>query len=202
MKALKTTLVLAGMAPLLFAGCATQKATYVDPNGPRTVATVGQINIQDWDNAANTMINSLIENVISTGRVKGTPDAPAIMAISRIVNSTGQHIDTDLLVKKIRIALNKTGRVQTTTTVGLGGQAEDPLAKGLKQEKEFLDDKKVTRSPDYTLSGKIIEDRVRQDNIRQSSYVFQLSLTDNTGVAVWEDEKTITKQGTRAGTSF
>jgi hypothetical protein len=174
----------------------------VDPNGPRTVATVGQINIQDWDNAANTMINSLIENVISAGRVKGTPEAPAIMAISRIVNSTGQHIDTDLLVKKIRIALNKTGRVQTTTTVGLGGQAEDPLAKGLKQEKEFFDDKKVTRSPDYTLSGKIIEDRVRQDNIRQSSYVFQLSLTDNTGVAIWEDEKTITKQGKRTGTSF
>jgi len=188
---------------LLFTGCATtQKATYVDPNGPRTVATVGQINIQDWDNAANTMINSLIENVISTGRVKGTAEAPAIMAISRIVNSTGQHIDTDLLVKKIRIALNKTGRVQTTTTMGLGGQAEDPLAKGLKQEKEFFDDKKVTRTPDYTLSGKIIEDRVRQDNVRQSSYVFQLSLTDNTGVAVWEDEKTITKQGKRVGTSF
>lgn len=194
MKALKTTLALASIAPLLFAGCASsQKATYVDPNGPRTVATVGQINIQDWDNASNTMINSLIDNVISTGRVKGTPEAPAIMAISRIVNSTGQHIDTDLLVKKIRIALNRTGRVLTTTTVGLGGQAEDPLAKELKQ---------VSRAPDYTLSGKIIEDRVRQDSTLQSSYVFQLSLTDNSGVAVWEEEKTITKQGKRVGTSF
>jgi len=194
MKALKTTLALASIAPLLFAGCASsQKATYVDPNGPRTVATVGQINIQDWDNASNTMINSLIDNVISTGRVKGTPEAPAIMAISRIVNSTGQHIDTDLLVKKIRIALNRTGRFLTTTTVGLGGQAEDPLAKELKQ---------VSRAPDYTLSGKIIEDRVRQDSTLQSSYVFQLSLTDNSGVAVWEEEKTITKQGKRVGTSF
>ncbi len=194
MKAIKTTLALASIAPLLFAGCASsQKATYVDPNGPRTVATVGQINIQDWDNASNTMINSLIDNVISTGRVKGTAEAPAIMAISRIVNSTGQHIDTDLLVKKIRIALNRTGRVLTTTTVGLGGQAEDPLAKELKQ---------VSRAPDYTLSGKIIEDRVRQDSTLQSSYVFQLSLTDNSGVAVWEEEKTITKQGKRVGTSF
>jgi uncharacterized protein (TIGR02722 family) len=194
MKAIKTTLALASIAPLLFAGCASsQKATYVDPNGPRTVATVGQINIQDWDNASNTMINSLIDNVISTGRVKGTTEAPAIMAISRIVNSTGQHIDTDLLVKKIRIALNRTGRVLTTTTVGLGGQAEDPLAKELKQ---------VSRAPDYTLSGKIIEDRVRQDSTLQSSYVFQLSLTDNSGVAVWEEEKTITKQGKRVGTSF
>ena len=30
----------------------------------------------------------------------------------------------------------------TTTTMGIGGIAEDPLAKGIQQEKEFYADKK------------------------------------------------------------
>jgi PBP1b-binding outer membrane lipoprotein LpoB len=38
---------------------------------------------------------------------------------------------------------------------------------------------------------------------RQSTYSFQLSLTDSkTGLAVWEDKKEITKQGTRPSVGF
>jgi uncharacterized protein (TIGR02722 family) len=186
---------------LLVAGCA-QQATYVDPSGPRVVTTVGNINIQDYANAAETMINSLIESVINAGKLKAPAGQPSMLAISRIVNNTTQQIDTDLLVKKIRVALNKTGKVVTTTTFGLGGQAEDPLAQGIQQQTDFFAGKKIARLPDYSLSGKIIEQRERYGDIRQSSYVFQLSLTDKTGVAVWEEEKTITKQGKRAAVGF
>ena len=66
------------------------------------------------------------------------PTPPAVLAISRIVNNTGQQIDTDLLTKKIRVALLNSGKAQTTTTMGLGGTAEDPMAKGLQQENEFM----------------------------------------------------------------
>ena len=79
-----------------------------------------------------------------------------MLAISRIVNNTGQQIDTDLLTKKIRVALLNSGKAETTTTMGLGGTAEDPMAKGLQQESEFSNDQKTTRTPDFTLSGKII----------------------------------------------
>ena len=122
-------------------------------------------------------------------------------AISRIQNNTGQQIDTDLLVKKIRVALNRTGRVQTSTTMGLGG-AEDPLAADQQKAKEFFEDKKHSRTPDYTLSGKIIEVRDRAGSVRQASYVFQLSLSSPSGVAVWEEEKTITKKGARPTVGF
>ena len=43
------------------------------------------------------------------------------MAVSRIVNDTTLNLDTDQLVKKIRIALLNSGRVIATTAVGADG---------------------------------------------------------------------------------
>jgi hypothetical protein len=104
-------------------------------------------------------------------------------------------------VKKIRIALNRTGKVQTSTTMGLGGP-EDPLAADQQKAQEFFGDQKHTRLPDYTLSGKIIEVRDQAGSVHQASYVFQLSLSSASGVAVWEEEKTIIKQGKQATVGF
>jgi penicillin-binding protein activator len=186
---------------LLLAGCATPTA-YVDPASSRLVANVGQINIQDFANAADSMVNSLIDNLINQGKLQSAvPSEPALLAISRISNNTSQQLETDLLVKKIRVALLRTGKVQTTTTMNLGGP-EDPLAADQQKAKEFFEDKKRTRMPDYTLSGKIIQDRARAGDIRQSAFVFQLSLSSNAGIAVWEDEKTIVKQGSAAAVGF
>lgn len=179
-------------ALLIFSGCATH-TRYVEPTGPRTIVTT-DINIQDFSYAAEDMIKSLL----ASGSLDKTQIQPAMLAISRIVNNTTQQIDTDLLIKKIRVALNQSGKALTTTTMGVGGIAEDPMAQGIQQEKEFYTDKKEPqRMPDFTLSGKIIEKRDRQDDVRQVTYVFQLSLTDNNGLAVWEDEKEISKQSKR-----
>ena len=187
--------------PLLLAGCATQ-TTYVPQGSSRLVTSVGKINIQDFEQASDKMVTSLIDNLINEGKLRsGDPNEPALLAISRIVNSTGQQLETDLLVKKIRVALNRTGKVQTSTTVGIGG-AEDQLAADQQKAQEFFEDKKHSRLPDYTLSGKIIELRDKAGSTRQASYVFQLSLSSNKGVAVWEEEETITKQGKKATVGF
>lgn len=196
------TLLCLGLAPLLFAGCATESAHVIDSNGPRTITTVGNINIQDFANAADTMVNSLIDGVINAGKLEAPPSQPAMLAIGRIVNSTGHQFDTDLLTKKIRVALNKTGKIVTTTTFGDKDKVEDQQAKGIKDQEDFFKDKKITRNPDYSLSGKIIQQREQAGNTRQSSFVFQLSLTSKDGVAVWEEEKTITKQGRRPTVGF
>ncbi|RME91831.1 MAG: penicillin-binding protein activator LpoB [Verrucomicrobia bacterium] len=179
---------------LLAAGCAGPKVTYVEPDSSRLVTTVEGINIQDFAQAADAMTASLIDNLINPGRLKSSvPGEPALLAISRIVNNTSEQIDTDLLVKKIRVALLRTGKVQTSTTIAFGG-AEDPLVKELGGPPR--------RMPDYTLSGKIIEVRARAGKVRQTSYVFQLSLSNMDGIAVWEDERTIVKQGTRPSVGF
>lgn len=86
-------------------------------------------------------------------------------------------------MNKIRVALNKTGKF--AIAMGFGEQRDDLLAK-------------TPRRPDYTLSGEIIEDREQAGSTRQSSFIFQFSLTSAAGVLVWAEEKTITKQGRRA----
>ena len=190
--------VLAAAIPLIGAGCATN-AHYVQTGGSGNIVNVGQINIQDYIQAANDMTGKLL----ASGALDRVATPPAVLAISRIVNNTGQQIDTDLLTKKIRIAILDSGKALTTTTMGLGGTAEDPMAQGLQQENEFKNDTKTTRTPDFTLSGKIIQLAVRAGGTTQSTYSFQLSLTDSkTGLAVWEGEKEITKQGTRPSVGF
>ena len=189
---------LLAVLPFVIGGCATN-AHYVETGGRENVVSINQINIQDYIQAANAAVNDLL----ASGALDRVPNPPAVLAISRIVNNTGQQIDTDLLVKKIRVAVLNSGKAQTTTTMGLGGTAEDPMAKGLQQENEFMSDQKTTRKPDFTLSGKIIETTARAGSTRQSTYSFQLSLTDaRTGLAVWEGEKEITKQGTRPSVGF
>ncbi len=181
------------LAALLAAGCAS-KTKYVEPDSSRLLTTTSQINIQDFANAADTMVNSLIEAQINPGILKsGVPGSPALLAISRIQNNTGSQIDTDLLVKKMRVALLKTGKVVTSTTISLADEPEDPLAARYQIG---------NRAPDYTLAGKIIEDRITEGSKRQSAFVFQLSLSSREGIAVWEDEKTIVKQGKKPSVGF
>ena len=184
--------------PLIVGGCGTQ-AHYIQTGGRESVVTVSGINIQDFIQAADAETSDLL----SSGKLDKVANPPAVLAISRIINNTGQQIDTDLLTKKIRVALLNSGKAQTTTTMGLGNTAEDPMAKGLQQESEFKSDQKATRTPDFTLSGKIIETVARTGNTSQSTYSFQLSLTDaKTGLAVWEGEKEITKQGSKPTVGF
>ncbi len=191
-------LLLAAALPLVVGGCAT-KAHYIQTGGRESIVNVNQINIQDFIQAADTETSELL----ASGALDKVANPPAVLAISRIVNNTGQQIDTDLLTKKIRVALLNSGKAQTTTTMGLGGTAEDPMAKGLQQEAEFKADQQTTRTPDFTLSGKIIQTIARDGSTSQSTFSFQLSLTNpKTGLAVWEGEKEITKQGGRATVGF
>ena len=112
-------------------GCAS-KSAYVDPAGPNTAVNVGQINVQDFAVAADTFVQDILGRVGSGQLTSSEAGKPAIMAISRITNKTLNHIDIDQLVKKIRVELNRSGKILTTTTVAYGG-AEDPLAKEVQE---------------------------------------------------------------------
>lgn len=189
--------VLALTVQLFIVGCAG-KTRYVDPQRGSLVVSLGKINIQDFANAAQ----SLIEQVIAQGRLqRSDPNKAAILAISRIVNNTAQHVDMDLLIKKIRVELNRTGEVLTTTTLAYG-VAEDPLAEQTQQYREFTGETQSAPLPDYTLTAKIIEDYARENRTRQTSYTFQMSLTNKDGLAIWEDEVVIVKAGTKSAVSW
>jgi penicillin-binding protein activator len=188
-------IIVAGAA--FVTGCETN-AHYVETGGRDSIVSVGKINDQDFIKAATDSTGEML----ASGALDKVKNPPAILAMSRIVNNTGQQVDIDLLTKKIRVALLQSGKAVTTTTFGLGGQAEDPLAKGIQQQNEFMNDSKPARLPDFTLSGKIIENTAKSGNIRQSTYSFQLTLTDQQGLGVWEGEKQITKQGSQSSVGF
>ncbi len=198
--ALALLLVLAGAA-----GCCCGKVEYVDPNSNEGLTTVQGIDFQDWGNAATQMTNALL----ASGTLDRTDGRKNVIMVSKIENKTHEHIDTDLLLKKIRIALNESGKAVTTTAVGIGGP-EDEASMGvrdLRKSDEFdqstTQPKGAMKAPDFSLSGKIIEMRTAAGSTKQSAFAFQLSLTDlKTGTAPWEKEVNIIKKGKKAGVGW
>jgi uncharacterized protein (TIGR02722 family) len=172
----------------------------IDAGGPEAVKTLGDIDPRDWGRAADEMVQSLL----TSGVLEDAPRQPAVLAISRISNRTDQQINVDQLHRRIRASLNQSGKVQTTTVIGLGGRAEDPLAKGEAQRSEFLTEGTPQQTqiarPDYTLAGTIISQRSRDSRATQMTYTFALTLTDSkSGLAVWEDVRDIAKKQNNPG---
>jgi len=189
----------------LFSGCAT-KTTNIDMNNDKGEAVMG-LDYRDFQDASQEMIESLI----ASGAVSKPGGGRYVLAVSRIVNDTMQHIDTDQLVKKIRVGLLRSGKVVVTTAVGAGG-AEDTMAMQTRQDlrgNEEFNQKTVAGkgnmiAPDLSLSGKILQRNIRVDSSTQRvEYYFQLSLTDiNTGLASWEDERVIGKRGSNKSAAW
>ena len=175
------------------AACGPQ-ATYKDSRGDDLVVSLDQPNIQDFNLAADKMVQSMMVS----GVLNNAPRKPAVLGISRIVNDTSSQFDTDQLTKKIRIALLNTGKIEVTNTIGLDGKPEDHM-----KDFESGRSNKTPDLPDYTLTAKILENRTSAGNVKQVSYIFKLSLTDTrSGRGVWEGEETITKQGAKNSVGF
>jgi len=181
---------LAVSALLLLTGCETPTETRtVDAKGPDVINT-SAINSQDWARAADELLNSLL----SSEALNNAPRKPAILAVDRIINNTSLMVDTDLLIKKIRVGLTQTGKVAITNTMGLGERAV--VASEAAELEEMQSGKKAkTLVPDYTLYAKLIQQTDRNSKLTQNTYSFQMSLVQvKTGLTVWEEEKQISKQ--------
>lgn len=193
----KIIVVLLGVSLLLLTGCGTNVAR-VDTRNDTGAQTMG-LDYRDFEEAAAAMVSSML----SSGAVNHPNGGRYILAISNVLNDTMQRIDTDQLVKKIRVELLRSGKVVVTTAVGLQGP-EDQMsyaARQLRGNAEF-DQSRVARkgtmqAPDLSLSGKILQrNNTLGSGKTQADYYFQLTLTDiNTGLALWEDENVIGKRG-------
>lgn len=188
------SLLLLAATTALWTGCATG-ARRIETGGAQAITTVGQINDADFKTAAEDALASLL----ASGRLEDARNRPAIVQVSRIQNRTGLQYDTDLLTKKIRVGISGSGKAAVVTD-----PADDPVGSGQSAENAFLSDKKMPARPDFTLSGKILKTQVRAGNLREATYTFQLSLQKPgaLNVAVWEFERQITKQGSRASVGF
>ena len=97
MKLTASSKIVTGLAVgtlLLLTGCETETETRtVDAKGPDVINT-SAINSQDWANAADQLLNSLL----SSDALNNAPRKPAILAVHRIINNTSLMVDTDLLI--------------------------------------------------------------------------------------------------------
>jgi hypothetical protein len=183
------------------AACAAQPIPTQRVDGRNDRTPVGMsLDSRDFQEAAQAMVRSMLES----DRLQARPDGqPRVMSISRITNDTTLRININELLQTIRRELSNSGRIVTSTAVGLEGPS-DPMAmqaRQLRQSGEF-DQRTVAgrgqmAAPDLSLSGQIIGRRTALDGgAQRMDYTFQLALTNiRTGIAVWEDQQVITRVG-------
>lgn len=201
---------LAAAGPLGCVDGGPKVVSLTDPAYSSRPATGGEttfgLDYRDFEYSAKQAVDSFLSSPLSK---KPGSDAPWVMAISRIINDTTLNIDTDQLVKKIRIALLNSGRVVTTTAVAAGGP-EDAMSAQVRELEDsdlFNQDTVAQRgtmvAPELSLSGKIIQRTNRVGGKQQVDYYFQLTATNiETGLAYWEFEEVIAKLGSDSNFSW
>jgi len=188
----KAFAVMVLMLPLL-SSCGS-RARYVQSGGAESLVSLGQVNMRDFDTAANQMVQSLL----ARGIFQNAARKPVVLAVNPVMNDTSIMLDTEQLTDQIRVALNQTGDVETITT--LGGYVEDSIAREQREQAAFRRGVAPESRVDYSLSGAIRELAARSGRDRERTYTFKLSLTDSrTGRAVWEDMVRVSKQATKPG---
>jgi len=199
-----TYLIVGAVVLLMLGGCATATRN-IDMNNDKGQAVMG-LDYRDFQKAASEAIKSMLQS----GALNKRGGGRHVLAISRIVNDTMQRIDTDQLIKKIRVELLASGKVVVTTAVS-AGDPEDKMsmkARQLRKSDEFKQSTVAKKgqmiAPDLSLSGKIIQRNVKvSSGTQQVEYYFQLTLTDiNTGLAFWEGETVIGKRGSNKSVSW
>lgn len=185
----------------LMAGC--QSTTkYVDKNDDN-IAVLG-LSQRDFDQAANQALDDIIASPLLV-HPEADKGGRYVLSIYNILNDTSQRIDTDQLVKKIRVGLLQSGKFLTTTAVNFTGSGPEDTSSVKVRElnnsplmnKGTVKKNGTVISPDFSLSGKIIQRTNRVNRSKQLvEYYFQLTLTQlETGLAYWEGEYPIAKTG-------
>lgn len=162
---------------------------------------------EDFEKTADIMVQSMLNDPAFANIKQGQRK---VISIGKIINDTPQRIDTDKLISKITIALRKSGKFILTTAVAAGGAKDEmsEVVRELRDNDEFnqntISKKGTLVAPDYSLSGKIRQDNVKLTNGKiQAEYFFHLTITDlNSGLAYWEDERTIDKTGSNKSVTW
>ena len=183
------------LAALLLSGCA-DKTQRIDMNKDEAGQVMG-LDYRDFNEAAGKAVQSMLKSGVLDKR----DGDRYVIAISQVTNDTMQHIDTDQLIKKIRVDLLRSGRAVVTTSIGSEGNVDEMNIKVRELTgSEDYNPRTTTKkgqliAPELSLSGKIIQKNITMDDGKQQvEYYFQLTQL-STGLAWWEDESIIGKRG-------
>ena len=192
---------LAGAAALLCAGGCGYAPVRIDPASNQGITTIHQIDFKDWQIAAERGISSMLES----GAMRRADGRKTILMISNVKNSTRENVNTRILTDKIRQAVLRSGQAVVTTAVGAKGAEETAVRQVRELENDDLFNQATVQkrgtviAPDMSLSGEIVQQQRRSGRTEESYFFIHMVLTDlATGLAVWEDNVEIAKQGTKS----
>ncbi|MBC8327949.1 MAG: hypothetical protein ISR76_04080 [Planctomycetes bacterium] len=190
--------------PLLLAACSSNTEVY-DP-GTGGIRDVDSITYDDFSEASEILIQSMLQSgALDASGLAKHDDGKVILALEDIDNYTSANLKTKVMTDKVRISLNKSGKVLTTTAVKFGaGGPEDTGTKEVREindpmfEENSYNQARTVRLPDISLSGSVIKMSAEEGRTKESVVIFKMTLTDiKTGLAVWEDEAPIGKRRTK-----
>lgn len=175
---------------LLLSGCAT-KTELIDIENDSTERAAG-LEYRDFESSARSMVSE----ILASGNLNKPGGGRYVLIISRIANDTMQRIDVDQLSKKIRIELINSGKVAVTN---MEEDSRVMQSRQLRQSREVnqatVAKKGALIAPELSLSGKITQREFIVSGDKRIEYTFALSITSiDTGLTLWEGEKTIIKR--------
>ncbi len=190
-------LIALSISALLLTACGSAPKR-IDATGNEGIVSIDNVDFKDWQIAAEKGIRSLLES----GTLNRNDNRKNIIMISSVKNSTTQHINTRILTDKIRQALLRSGKALTTTAIS-GTGADDAASRQVRElandpmfKQNTVQQSGTVIAPDMSLSGEIVQQQNSLGRREESYFFFHLSLTDlTTGLAVWEDNVEIVKQG-------
>ncbi|MGN1324971.1 MAG: hypothetical protein ACI4YA_01295 [Candidatus Spyradenecus sp.] len=167
------------------AGCASHTER-VDPT--RSAETTVSFDARDIAAATNELSRSFL----ASPRVGGTPERPRVVTWGAVVNDTCQHLDSSALTGAITDALLESERFLFSTAVAARSSDRDALS---AEARAAAPAAQRLRSPDLSLSGKLLQANVRRDNGgTRIEYLFTLRATDlATGTLLWQKNVQVVK---------
>lgn len=203
----RKTFALSALLSAFLAGCvSTGGVEMVNTRSDRGEAVVG-LDYRDFEGAASAAVQGML-----SGRALDNPRGGRyVVMISRVTNDTMQRIDTDQLIRKIRIEMLNSGKAVVTTAVGGSGpddsasyQVRDELRNNREFDQRGVQREGTLQAPDLSLSGKILQRNLSMSDGRQQiEYYFMLTLTDlASGLAIWENEYPIVKRASNRSVAW
>ncbi len=193
------TTVAMGIVLMCATGCRHQ-TTLVNQDTDTEILT--SLDYKDFENAATQTTNA----ILSSNKLRQvTADKTRVysVAISKVIDNTPFHLDTDILTARVGEALLADDRFVISATFAdkaTNREAMIDTVRTARNNDEFdpttVQQKGTLQAADFALSGKIIARDLRRDNGgHQYEYYFQLRMTDlKTGNVVMSKETKIIKR--------
>lgn len=179
---------------LILTGCGAKQFTKGDYDDPNRVEL-----LDDKFNEADMqqMSQTIVESMIKCAEIKDAKTAPTV-ALSKVVNRTEEHIDTDSMTDMIRTNLIKSRKVKFINRTARGDLDEEyDYGSGSKGKVSQNTAKKAGSQigVDYLLGGALATNIQQVDNDKYIYYKLTMNLTNvTTSVIDCSEEKEVRKK--------